>query len=250
MKECIVLIPVYREMLCENEELSLKNNMEKLRQFPICFIAPENVKTSYYEENWRDIALIKFHNWSADSLEDYNRLLMKPEFYEKFSEYNYMFILQLDGWLIKGEKELTEFLREGYDYIGAPWPAGGYRYCKRIIPGAGHSKVINYLQGETICKVGNGGVSLRKTESMISFFRIYGKEADKWEKAEDIFISFYGHKRKYRLRIPSEEIAERFSLEADMKEKIQAGNIPMAVHKWEKYYPELLDDLNSLNNRC
>ena len=31
-----------------------------------------------------------------------------------------------------------------------------------------------------------------------------------------------------------------FALEEDMKEEIEKGNIPYAVHAWEKHYPELL----------
>lgn len=39
------------------------------------------------------------------------------------------------------------------------------------------------------------------------------------------------------------ETAKEFSLETDMKEEILEGNLPMAVHKWERYFPELLSVL-------
>lgn len=249
IKDCVVVIPVYKSKLNDIEYACLRNCREKLDGFSFCFIAPVDIKDGYYHRNLPPVPLKKFGNWNSNSLDDYNRLLMTADFYHQFSEYRYMLIFQLDGWLIKGGKELDQFLALDFDYIGAPWVNEGYRYCKRIIRGAGHSKIINFLQGETICKVGNGGVSLRKIKSMSRFFEIYKKEAESWDKAEDIFISFYGQKQKYRLKIPQEEIAKKFSLEKNMKEEISAGNIPLAVHKWEEYYPELLDDLGMRETR-
>lgn len=239
-KDCIIIIPIYKNELSEQEYFCLENYRKKLYDMPFCFIAPRDVADSYYSKRWKNISIVKFDTWHADSLDDYNNLLMTPDFYNKFSEYDYMLILQLDGWLIKGKEELEYFLKMEYDYIGAPWPDGGYRYYKRVIRGANHIKLLRHFTGETICKVGNGGVSLRRIKSLEMFFRVYKKEKENWEKAEDIFISFYGQKRKYKLRIPSVEIAKQFSLEKDMKKEISEGNIPMAVHKWELYFPELL----------
>lgn len=242
-KKCIIVIPVYKKELTETEYKCLENYREKLPGFRIVFIAPVDIDDSYYAKRWEGISIIKFDTWSADSLNDYNRLLMTPEFYNRFSDYEYMFILQLDGWLIKGEEELKRFLQMGFDYIGAPWRDGGYRYYKRVIRGANYIRFLRYFTGETICRVGNGGVSLRRVKRMEAFFRAYEKEKVNWEKAEDIFISFYGQKRKFRLRIPPVETAKEFSLETDMKEEILEGNLPMAVHKWERYFPELLSVL-------
>ena len=74
---------------------------------------------------------------------------------------------------------------------------------------------------------------------MIRFFEVWEPEAEVWGKAEDIFISFYGQKRKCELNIAPVKVARYFSLETNMKEEIENGNIPFAVHKWEQYYPEL-----------
>lgn len=241
--KCVVIIPIYKNSLTEIEYLCLKNYRRKLFDFQFIFIAPVELNVSYYVKNWKGISIKRFVAWRADSLDDYNRLLMSPEFYDHFWDYEYMLILQLDGWLIKGSEELKHFLQMGYDYIGAPWPEGGLRYYRRIIRGANHIKLLRYFTGETICRVGNGGVSLRRIKSMEAFFRKYEEEKKEWERAEDIFISFYGQKRKFKLKIPSVEIAKQFSLEKNMKEEILKGNLPMAVHKWEIYYPELLSVL-------
>lgn len=244
-EKCVVIIPIYKNKLNELEYTCLKNYQKKLFDSAFYFIAPIDLDDSYYNEKWREIPLIKFNIWHADSLNDYNNLLMTPDFYSRFFEYEYMLILQLDGWMIKGREELEQFLGMNYDYIGAPWPDGGYRYYKRTIRGANYIKFLRFFTGETICRVGNGGVSLRRVKSMEAFFRIYTREKEEWGMAEDIFISFYASKRKYKLRIPSAEIARQFSLEKDMKKEILEGNVPMAVHKWEKYFPELLSFLKT-----
>lgn len=241
--ECIIVIPIYKHELTEIEYICLENYKKKLSCFRFVFIAPYDIDESYYAKRWKGVSIIKFDIWSAKNLSDYNRLLMTPEFYGQFIEYDYMLILQLDGWLIKGSEDLKQFLQMGYDYIGAPWPEGGLRYYKRMIRGANHIKLLRCFTGETICKVGNGGVSLRRIKSMEIFFEIFEKEKTEWEKAEDIFISFYGQKRKFRLKIPSVEIAKQFSLEKDMKKEIMEGRLPMAVHKWERYFPDLLSVL-------
>lgn len=241
--ECIIVIPIYKNELAEIEYVCLENYRKKLSCFRFGFIAPFDIDVSYYAKRWKEVPIIKFDTWRAKSLNDYNRLLMTSEFYGRFIEYDYMLMLQLDGWLIKGSEELKQFLQMGYDYIGAPWPEGGLRYYKRIIRGANHIKLLRCFTGETICRVGNGGVSLRRVERMEEFFNAYEKEKENWEKAEDIFISFYGQKRKFRLKIPPVETAKEFSLETDMKKEILEGNLPMAVHKWERYFPDLLSVL-------
>jgi len=241
-EEVCVVIPIYKEILDMQEETVLNECRDKLEGLDFFFMAPSDLNISYYKKV-EHCEILSFSDWRKDDILDYNHLLMTSDFYKKFSAYEYMFIFQLDGMLLKGLDELIHFIRMGYDYMGAPWPGEGYRYCKRLIPGSGHISSLRRFQGETICKVGNGGVSIRKVDSMIHFFDTWKFEAMTWDKAEDIFISFYGQKRKYRLNIAPVGIAKQFSLEIDMKEKIGNGQIPFAVHKWEKYYPELLEEI-------
>lgn len=238
-QKCCVVIPIYKKKLNSVEDSILRDAIEKLSEFPFCLIAPGNLDLKYYRENWKECRNVAFKEWEADSLSDYNRLMMQHTFYRTFREFKYILIFQLDGLLLKGSSELNAFLNMDFDYIGAPWPGEGYRYCKRVIPGSGHIPFLRKLQGETLCRVGNGGVSLRKVDSMIRFFEAWKPEAEDWAKAEDIFISFYGQKQKYKLNIAPVELARQFSLETNMKEEIQNGRIPFAVHKWEQYYPEL-----------
>ena len=245
-QRCCIVVPIYKEKLNSIEERVLRELLRKLSRFPVCFMAPGNLCLRYYQENFAECKSLSFNMWQANSLSDYNRLMMQPSFYQEFQKYEYILIFQLDGLLLQGSEELEVFLDMGYDYIGAPWPEGGYCYYKRIIRGSGHIPILRKLQGETVCKVGNGGVSLRKVGSMVQFFEEWQSEVETWDKAEDIFISFFGQKRRCELKIAPVEIAEKFSLENDMKDKIEIGATPFAVHKWELYYPELPEKVGML----
>ena len=116
--DCVVIVPIYKKTLNEIEYLCLSNYRKKLSGLPFGFIAPMDIEEDYYTKKWDGLPVKKFATWCADSLDDYNRLLMTPEFYSGFLNYDYMLILQLDGWLIKGKEELKRFLQMGYDYMG------------------------------------------------------------------------------------------------------------------------------------
>ncbi len=242
-KECIVVIPIYKSELNGIERKSLERCREELCGYPFTFIAPGDIKEQFYLENYPEIPIRKYENWQHDRLDDYNALMLNPEFYQGFSLYEFMFLFQTDGWFLGSKEQFQTFLQMDVDYIGAPWGDEGFRFCKRIIPGAGKIKLLYLLEQSVTCYVGNGGVSLRRISQMIALLQEKRKALLTWEKAEDLFISYHAQKSKCHFRVASKEVAEGFALEMNMREKISTGKIPMAVHKWETFYPELLDDL-------
>ena len=235
----LTLIPIYMEELSGNEKRSLDEVCEKLKNVPLEFMAPGNLNCEWYRNTYPNIPIKSFDCWDKQSLQDYNDLLMTPEFYRTFEEYEYIFIFQTDARFLGTENQLIAFADKGFDYIGAPWGQNGMRFLKRVIPGAGHSKLLRKLEGEVIARVGNGGVSLRRVSAMIRFLESHKKELSEWEKAEDLFIGYYGAKHPKSIALADVETAYSFAMEMDMEEYIKAGRIPMAVHKWEKFFPTL-----------
>ncbi len=235
----VTLIPIYMEELSGNDRSSLEEVCEKLQDIQIEFIAPANLDCKWYRETYPSVQVKSFEYWNKQSLQDYNDLLMTPEFYREFEEYEYIFIFQTDARFLGTEKQLISFVNKGFDYIGAPWGRDGMRFIKRVIPGAGHSKLLRKLEGEVIARVGNGGVSLRRVSAMIRFLENHKKELSEWSKAEDLFIGYYGAKHPKSISLADVETAYSFAMEIDMEESIKAGKVPMAVHKWEKFFPEL-----------
>ncbi len=239
---CLVLIPIYKDELNEVEQQTISNIREKLKDFPFHFIAPGNIKEDYYRCTYPDIRIRTYDKWRRESIDDYNALMLDVSFYQGFADYDFVFIFQTDGWFLGTQEDFRHFLSMDIDYIGAPWGEEGFRFCKRIIPGAGKYRLLYLLEQGVTCYVGNGGVSLRRVSQMIHLLQESSRKIKKWDKAEDLFISYYAQKSKCNFKIPSKTVAEQFALEMNMKDKIEAGNVPMAVHKWELFYPSLLTD--------
>ena len=122
MEKCCIVIPIYKAELNQVEKTVVNNFLQKIENYPWCFIAPSDLELGWYQKNYPDIAQHVFAEWKSGSLSDYNQLMMNTSFYKRFEGNEYILIFQLDGFILKDDKALGEFLNEGYDYIGAPWP--------------------------------------------------------------------------------------------------------------------------------
>jgi hypothetical protein len=87
--------------------------------------------------------------------------------------------------------------------------------------------------------VGNGGFSLRKVRSCISFLKKHESLAKQWGCHEDLFWSYATILDK-SFRIPEykEALAFAFELEPKLAYKLNEEKLPMGCHAWEKYQPE------------
>ncbi len=97
----------------------------------------------------------RFPNSCFDGVAAYNRLVLSPEFYERFSDAEYILLYQLDAWVF--EDRLTHWCSLGYDYIGAPW----FTDRREMLPIAG-----------------NGGFTLRRVRSCLDL--LTGRQKRKW----------------------------------------------------------------------
>lgn len=151
-----VVIPVYSPIISPNEALSLDQCLRVLRNHTITLATHRDVDTSIYEkafmEAGKPFKVTYFESSYFVSVYAYSQLLLSRIFYDRFREYNYILIYQLDGFVFKDE--LAYWCSMGYDYIGAPWLKHyGFNY-----------------EGNELWKVGNGGVSLRKVETFLNAF--------------------------------------------------------------------------------
>ena len=99
------------------------------------------------------------------------------DFWQKFSDYEYMLIFQLDGYCI--DCTLSDWTSKGYDFIGAP-----------II-----SKNANWMN---VPAIGNGGVSLRKVKTFLDItnpdsecLKTIKDDIDLFNKARSNIYDFY-----------------------------------------------------------
>ena len=147
-----------------------------------------------------------------------------------------MLIAQTDTYILNTEHTLEEFLsisrEKGYDYWGAPWPEGPFSKPYTI---KDRLKLLVVKHPEQV-RVGNGGFSLRhvsntcnlviRKRNLIDFY---------WRFNEDMFFSWSALDPANKYRAASYNEAMTFALETNMKEETGRGNVPYAVHAWEKY---------------
>lgn len=227
-EEVVIIIPIYKEIPSLSEECSILRTKKILGTFPTVFIYPDKMDVSYYKILFPEAVFQALEATYFDSISSYNRLLASPSFYYSFKKYKYLLICQTDVYVF--ENKLLEWCRYDYDYVGSPWT---------IAPPQVKKKVFFDLSSWMLGKVGNGGFSLRKVPIFyrLSFitqfiFKIFPKN-------EDFIWCVLVPKIYPFLHFPSTEKALHFAFELEPSVSYQKiGQLPFAVHAWEKYEPE------------
>lgn len=209
-----VVIPYYHCDLKETEKISLEQCMKILRKYPIIFVVPDDMNETDYPAIPNVLFEVVPKEWLL-SVVSYNQMMLRKEFYERFEEYKYILIYQLDAFVFSDR--LMEMCQYGYDYIGAPWLEGFYYYvtAKRCI-----------------WRVGNGGFSLRNVRSVLKLLKM-GEQKD-FKLNEDIF---YAISDSRDFRVAPLEIALKFSFEQQVEKCYQQNHskLPFGCHAWERY---------------
>jgi len=249
-----IVVPIYKriEALSPQETYLIKQVEKVFESRSLFFASPQ----SLYKE------LKEYHPFKTICFTDeffrdkltYSKLLCTKEFYESFTNFDYIQIIQTDCWVF--EDRLDYFLSCGFDYIGAPWMKNGFE--GKPLP--------------EIWKVGNGGFSLRKVETFIEViesieqtkigltpvFKDLGsglfrklknfgirnnlRHYIKSPPGEDIFWSIYIPEvfKENSFKIADNASASSYSFEVlpeFLFEKITSRELPMGCHAWESNAP-------------
>jgi uncharacterized protein DUF5672 len=258
-KRLAIVTPQHRFPLKPDEETSLRHLRAHLGGFDRYLVCPES---SSPELN--DFTLIRVPDANLASEWAYNKMLLTRQFYEWFSDYEFILVYQLDCLVFSSE--ILSWCDREWDYIGAPWfhaygedPDGGF------------------------LGVGNGGFSLRKVQSHLDVFSsralAYEPVALGWRNwqsyrasfvrevacrlktmlhrcgyqntvrtyldeicqnpavHEDGFWSWQAQRFKSDFAIPSPEEALQFSFECAPRAclELNGGRLPLGCHAWARY---------------
>ena len=204
-----IVIPVYRE-IDGLEKISLAQCRKILGRYQLIFVAPEGKNFSYFESG--DM-VAHFPAEYFRSVQTYSRLMLTPQFYEPFLDFDYILIYQLDAFVFYDAVEY--FCSLGYDYIGAPWP-----YLVEV--------------GKKFLRVGNGGFSLRNVKAHYNLLLNHADWVAQYENLnEDAIWSFCGTKAD-DFRVAPIDVAYKFSMEYNPDRCIRknGGNLPFGCHGW------------------
>ena len=258
MKDCCVIVPIYNTVPGENEIVSVRRNCSVLKDYDIYFIHPflmptdayETLLISVFEDDIKDqpnesianmfnnrVHFKPFRKKYFKSNKTYSRLLLSEDFYSLFLDYEYMLIAQTDTYILNTKYTLDDFIKlsreKSYDYWGAPWPDGPF-----VRPYTLRDRIkLTVVKHPEEVHVGNGGFSLRHVRNSYDLVRKKKNLIDFWWRFnEDVFFSWFAYDKKCDYCAATHEAAGRFAIEAGMREKIDSGQIPYAVHAWDKYF--------------
>ena len=214
-----VVIPVYREELTDLEKISLTQCKKVLGRYPLIFVAPEGKNFSYFTAG---DAVANFPAEYFQSTQTYSQLMISPQFYETFRDFDYMLIYQLDAFVFYDA--LEEFCSLGYDYIGAPWPYFVWKSSRK----------------PKTPRVGNGGFSLRKISACHKLLTatVYSSNwADRLATCdEDVFFATCGVADELNFHVAPVEVAKLFSMEWYPDRHVKKlGGLPFGCHNWQKF---------------
>lgn len=159
-KQCIIIIPIYKKSITEDEQSSLVQCCNILQKYNICFVVPEGLECSEYKKIISEFNInCSFRFFAKEHFENlvsYSKFMLDKNFYKEFLDYEYMLIYQLDAWVFRDE--LQKWCNKSFDYIGAPW-------FERYDCADNNSSFLP--------KSGNGGFSLRNIKNFYKTLMIY-----------------------------------------------------------------------------
>jgi len=197
------------------------------------FFCPNDLNTERLEKLFTNSQWSRFPNHHFDSIQTYSKLMLTSSFYERFIDYEYLVISQLDSVVTR---ELTKDVFKNYDYIGAAWESviSAFSIGNRLFL---NSAKYKFLPNRSI-SVGNGGLSIRKTKSLIEitekiqnpFLKFIGLGTNIGLNA-DVIISYFA--LKYGYSVPDRTAASKIFIEQYRQEPFDMWSV-YGYHALEK----------------
>lgn len=234
MKKLCIVVPIFREKISGDEKLSLLSVKKNCGYADVFFVAPYSLDEGEYKKLLPKAEVKKFRNSFFKSVDSYSKMMMSYKFYEKFTDYEYMLIVQTDAALLKKIDENFD-LFYNYDYIGAPWekPVIATKICFK-----GVSIFLNFLCPRK-CYIGNGGFSLRNIPSFIRLLKKKRVFTNIWNTGEDVFFAYHAQDSDVEFRIPTITIGRKFAVEKELIGK----DLPYGIHAWNQLPPDVISNI-------
>ncbi len=233
-----VIVPIYDNILNPFERISLEQNWNVLKTYPFVFVHPVGLDISNVMKEFSGCGEEAFSDEYFNGISGYNRLMLSADFYRRFSDKEYLLICQLDAYVFRDE--LKFWCNKGYDYIGAPWPVP--KFFRLPLFKLWRKYFHSRRRTEKDCKVGNGGLSLRKVSSHIRATELLRDVIQAhlskpgYSANEDLFLSLEVNKHGMNFSYPDYKEALQFSFDKypDLCFKENNYRLPFGCHAWYK----------------
>ncbi|WCT11905.1 DUF5672 family protein [Mucilaginibacter jinjuensis] len=251
LKQVAVVIPFYRDTIPAYEQVALQQCERILSAYPKIAVKPVSLTLPDTAGIITFADTISFNDDYFKSIAGYNRLMLSAEFYERFSDYEYLLIYQADAFVFRDE--LGHWCSQDWDYIGAPWirksevknPVKSLilKIQQELSTSFNLKKdgVPNKYQFEN--KVGNGGLSLRRVKKFYEVCIAMQPQIEAYlaetahQYNEDAFWSIEVNRKKKFLNIPGWKTGLKFAFETYPQHAyyLNGQQLPFGCHDWDRY---------------
>ncbi len=244
MKKVVVVIPVYKTDLNDNELLSFKRSIQVLARHPFAIVCPDNLDLGPLKPVLEPVnhEIKRFDEAYFKGLDGYNQLMLSEVFYKEFEEYEYILICQMDVFVFADK--LEHWCGKGHDYIGAPWIASRQTLLARLLLSIRNFTAQEKKSTEHHFKVGNGGFSLRRTSTMLRAVLCRNENTEREAidsgrlhhrdfEIEDLYFSIAAP-TLVDIKIPHYTEAVDFCIDRKprLALKLNRGKLPFACHRF------------------
>ena len=170
MDSVAIVTPIWKPTLDDRERDFVSITQKTNPQINKIFCAPDGLNVTDYQKHFPEWQFEFFDPRHFQSVKNYSLWLTEPEFYERFTECEFICLCQTDAVLIK---DISEIDMSNIDYLGAPWdpPIKVLRLGTRIYVSTAFDETRApwpvRLLGRKV-PVGNGGLSLRRVAALTS----------------------------------------------------------------------------------
>jgi hypothetical protein len=221
-KRVAIMVPLPSPVLSADDEVSMRHLRRHLDHYDKFLLVPRGM-----EIKLDGFSVIELDHKHFGSAANHNRMLYLVDFWEKFSDYEFMLMYHLDALVFSDQ--LREWCDKGYDYIGAPFM---------------HCEDSPWVKKD---RVGNGGFALYRIPSVLKvLWNRYAQRPSKYY--EDHFWPLIEFQRntlrpvraaipgwlRGRLTEPLRQTVKRF----DHVEANEIGNDSFWSDEAQRYYPE------------
>jgi hypothetical protein len=225
-----IVIPIYKQEMSSSERVSFERALKVFPENDIIIVSPKSLNLGNYLALSPKLKVNTFDDYFFENIAGYNELMLSARFYERFLNYKYLLIYQLDAYIF--ENQLNYWEKANYDYVGSPWLISP--------PIASNKKPKVNIQHWFVNRVGNGGLSLRKVKTHYCTMIFYWILIKFFPLNEDMFLGILMDFINPFFKKPKAMEALKFAFEMQPRKSFELNNhqLPFGVHAWEKYDPE------------
>ncbi len=243
-RPAVVVVPLYTTALPPDEHTALARNLRMLRRHPVAVVCPAGLDLAPLAAALEPAQprVEHFPDACFDGMAGYNRMLLSEAFYARFAGFRHLLVCQTDAFVFRDA--LAHWCAQDWDYVGAPWIASPRTAFNTALFRLNSLFRRKHKHDDYLFRVGNGGFSLRKVDTLLRIMReqrahidhLLAHPRDDDHHIEDRYVSLVAPTRLPGMRIPHYAEAVDFCIDRRpaLALPMNGGRLPFACHGFNK----------------